>query len=215
MSTVYSDDSEGEGPAGRPKSGVMLENPDGSFSHALPTGTHYKRGSNETPPLDRGFAVWDPAFLEQIERLYSRHERVFIILLFIQFLLENSFNALLIQHSKNTADEIFKVYPFVTSEWAPFAFWAVMITASLFACIYYISAAVAVYNRRAIYMRIFTDIAICGIIGQIFFAYINRFNLILFFLRFVVFTHGRFLFAILTGNARIVITGGEPIVLDV
>lgn len=55
-------------------------------------------------------------------------------------------------------------------------------------------------------MRVFSDLAMIGILGQVMFAYINRFNLILFFLRFIVFSYSRFLLSILNGTARIIFT---------
>ena len=215
--SVYSDDSCGsDTERASPGLGLVLENPDGSFSHALPSGTHYKRASTETPPLDRSngdWVIWDPILMERIEQLYGKHERVFILLLVFQFMFENAFNLLLLKHREDTVAEIGKVYPFL-SQYGDICFWIIMSITILFECIYYISGGLAVWERRSVYMRVFTDIAIVGIIGQIFFAYINRFNLIIFFLRFVIFTHARFLFAILTGNARIVINGVEPIILD-
>ena len=193
-------------------SGIFFENPDGSLHHALPAGRHYKRARSETPPLMR---IWDPAVTELVQQIYAKHERVLVVLLVIQFLLESAFSALLIKHRDDTATEIFKVYPFVTEEFAPFVFWTLMGISSFYTASYYISACLAIWDRRAAFMKGFTDVAILGIIGQIFFAYINRFNLFIFFLRFVVFGQARFLVAILTGDARIVISTREPLVLDV
>jgi hypothetical protein len=75
-----------------------------------------------------------------------------------------------------------------------------------FASAYYVVAVLAVHERRSIYMRAFSELAMVGILGQVVYAYINRFNLILFFLRFFVFSYSRFLLSILNGTARIVMT---------
>lgn len=209
---MYSDDSGEES-----KPPLIFENPDGSLHHALPTGTRFKKARPETPPMERlarEWISWDPQLMIQIERIYSRHERVFIVLLFTQFLLENSFNALLIKHRESTFTEIMKSYSFVTEAYAPVVFWALLGTSAIFSGAYYIMAAVAAWERRTAYMRIFSDIAMIGILGQVLFAYINRFNVILFFLRFVVFAHSRFLLSILNGSARIIMTTIQNNVLN-
>jgi hypothetical protein len=224
-SAVYSEDSAGD------EEPLVIENPDGSLHHGLPAGKRYKKARPETPPGDRlarEWVAWDPELLVQVERLYSRHERVFLILIFLQFLLENSFNALLIKHSASTAAEIQKSYPFMNDEKARYVFWAIVGTAVIFATSYYIVAAMAVWERRTRWMKIFSDMAVIGILGQVLFAYINRFNLILFCLRFLVFAHSRFLLSVLDGSARIIIrrqvvqppgdqpaTPPEDIVIDV
>ena len=218
---VYSGESS-EGETSKSTT-LIFENPDGSMHHALPTGIRYKRPSAETPPLDRqglglnDWVIWDPVLLQQIERLYARHERGFIVLLFLQFLLENSFNALIIKHRDDTTLEIRRAYPFLDDRASLMVFWVLMSFATAFAAVYYIMAVICVWERRSIYMKAFSDIAIFGIIGQIIFAYINRFNMILFFLRFTVFAHSRFLFAILNGSARIIIATNrnEPVLIDV
>jgi hypothetical protein len=185
---------------------LVFENPDGSFHHALPTGVRYKRPrvSDDSPGrLDVGiglneWVIWDPLLLQQIERVYNRHERVFLIFIFLQFLLENSFNALLIKHKEDTVGELLRAYPFLSVDGG-------------------VVAASAVWERRSVRMKFFSDLAIAGILGQIIFAYINRFNLILFFFRFIVFAYSRFLHSILAGTARIVIAtnSNAPILIDV
>ena len=178
---MYSDESGEE----ENKAPLVFENPDGSLHHALPTGTRYKKARPDTPPIDRlarEWISWDPALLIQIERIYSRHERVFIVLLFTQFLLENSFNALLIKHRESTCTEISKSYSFINEAYAPVVFWALLGSSALFSGAYYIMAAVSAWERRSIFMRVFSDLALIGILGQVLFAYINRFNIILFFL---------------------------------
>ncbi len=193
----------------------MFENPDGSLHHALPTGKRYKRGPLPgTPPGDRlarEWGAWDPELLIQIERIYGRHERVFLILLFLQFLLENSFNALLIKHKGDTVHEILKTYPFMAVETAQVVFWCMVGTAIAFAAVHYVVAVIAVWERRSRWMKIFSETAMIGILAQVMFAYINRFNLILFFLRFIVFAHSRFLLGILDGSARIIISRPRPV----
>ena len=91
----------------------------------------------------------------------------------------------------------------MTDEKAKYAFWVIMGVAVVFALTYFACAATAVWERRSRWMKIFSDMAMIGIIGQVLFAYINRFNLILFCLRFLVFAHSRFLLSILDGSARI------------
>ncbi len=225
---VYSEEDDSNLLSAHSNSTLVLENPDGSFHHALPTGLRYKKPRCETPPLDvrqRGLGlndwiIWDPAILEQIERLYRKHERVFVILLFFQFLLEMGFNALLVRHQSETQVEIHRAYHFLSDdEGAKILFWVIISAGFAFAAVYYTSAVLAVWDRRASYMKLFSDVAIVGVLGQVMYAYINRFNLVIFFLRFIIFAHSRFLHAILNGTARIVIASGpnaaEPILIDV
>ena len=201
-SSVYSADS------GADEDPLVVENPDGSLHHGLPAGKRYKKARPETPPGDRlarEWMAWDPELLMQVERVYARHERVFLVLLFLQFLLENSFNALLIKHYASTATEIQKSYPFMTEETAKHGVWVIAGTAVIFTAGYFICAAMALWERRTRWMKIFSDLAMIGILGQVMLAYINRFNLILFCLRFLVFAHSRFLLSILDGSARILV----------
>ena len=225
MGDVYSGGEESGGSApGTPPKTLVFENPDGSLHHALPAGVRYKQPPDivsETPD-NRGiglsdWVIWDPLLLQQIERVYGRHERIFLVLLFVQFLLENSFNALLIKHKISTLSELFRSYSFLSPDAADVVFWIIVGTATAFAAVYYVVAATAVWDRRPGTMKLFSDVAIAGILGQILFAYINRFNLILFFLRFIVFAHSRFLHSILAGTARIVIAtnSNAPILIDV
>jgi hypothetical protein len=222
-SEVYSDD---ESASADDRGTLVFENPDGSLHHALPTGVTYKKPSSITPPLDprgRGlglndWVIWDPEILAHIERLYKRHERVFVFLLMIQLVLENGFLVMLMRHMDATKTEIHRAYPFFTDYGLEVAFWSLIGIGYGFGLVYYLFAVVSVWDRRAVYMKIFSDIAIVGVLAQVMFAYINRFNLILFFLRFVIFAHSRFLFAILNGTARIVISSNnptEPILIDV
>ena len=224
MDEVYSGEEDaGSSVPGSPRT-VVFENPDGSLHHGLPSGVRYKHPPDivsETPD-NRGiglndWVIWDPLLLQQIERVYGRHERIFLVLLFVQFLLENSFNALLIKHRTSTLSEIERSYSFVSMDAANVIFWIIVGTATMFAAVYYVIAATAIWDRRSGTMKLFSDVAVGGILGQIFFAYINRFNLILFFLRFIVFAHSRFLHSILAGTARIVIAtnSNAPILIDV
>ena len=207
-SAVYSEDDSGGDGSGEPTEPLVFQNPDGSLHHALPTGTHYKQAQPETPPnerLSRDWVVWDPALLVQIERIYRRHEKVYMIFVFLQFLLENSFNALLIKHRESTLKELVRAYPFITAQYAPVVFWVIVGVSATFAAAYYVLAGLTVWERRSAYMKPFSEMAMIGILGQVMLAYINRFNLILFFLRFVVFAHSRFLLSILNGTARIIV----------
>ena len=218
MGDVYSGEE-----SDTPPQTVVFENPDGSLHHGLPSGLRYKHPAPETDtPDNRGlglndWVIWDPLLLQQIERVYGRHERIFLILLFVQFLLENSFNALLIKHKTSTGVELARNYSFLAPETANVVFWVIVGTAVGFAALYYVIAATAVWDRKSVTMKLFSDVAVAGILGQILFAYINRFNLILFFLRFIVFAHSRFLHSILAGTARIVIAANSnaPILIDV
>ena len=210
-SQLYSDESAGEDEAAEP---LVFENPDGSLHHALPTGKRYKRSRvPDTPPGDRlarEWGVWDPELLIQIERIYGRQERIFLILLFLQFLLENSFNALLIKHKDSTLHEILKTYPFMATETAEITFWCVVGTAIAFSAVYYVFAAIVIWERKSRWMKYFSETAMIGILTQVVFAYLNRFNLILFFLRFIIFAHSRFLLGILDGSARIIVSRPRP-----
>jgi hypothetical protein len=200
---VYSDEDSAEADP------LVFENPDGSLTHALPTGKRYKKAVPGTPPGDRlaqEWMAWDPELLTQISRLYGKHERIFLVLIFLQFLLENSFNALLIKHRTSTVHEILRTYPFMPVETGQVVFLVTIALAFGFAVAYYILATVAVWERKSRCMKIFSETAMIGILGQVMFAYINRFNLILFFLRFIVFAHSRFLLSILDGSARIIVT---------
>ncbi len=92
------------------------------------------------------------------------------------------------------------------AETAEVTFWCMVGIAIAFAAVHYVIAAISIWERKARWMKIFSETAMIGILAQVMFAYVNRFNLILFFLRFVVFAHSRFLLGILDGSARIIVS---------
>ena len=196
METYSADESETE------KHPIVFENPDGSLVHGLPTGMRYKK-----PQCDAEIAV-------VVESAYNRHEKILSCFLFLNFILEISFIELIQKFKTETVSEILTTHPFITPVWAHISFWLLIAINYLFLIVFYSIGWLAIYDRQLAWMRALSELSLVGILFQSVFALINRFNLILFFIRFSIFGYSKYLTSILSGTARLN-RFDDRIVLDV
>jgi len=184
---------------------IFLENPDGSMLEGVPPG--YKdptpprspRGLNGQPwVLPVGLDDLDTAngltLAEEIDFIYGRHERLLGSLLLVQFLLELAYNFVYILHSEPSIIEVVTLYRNnISRRSAEVIFWTMFGTQAAYAVGYYCVACYALWVKRPHAYRAFANWCLVGIAAQVFLAYINKFNLLVFFLRLLSYIYAKFL----------------------
>lgn len=185
---------------------IFLENPDGSMLEGVPPG--YK---DPTPPrsprgihgqpwgvLPGGLDDLDNAngitLAEEVDFIYGRHERLLGSLLLVQFLLELAYNFVYIFEQKIAILEVVTLYRNnITQRTAEVIFWTMFGTQAAYAVGYYCVACYALWVKRPHAYRAFANWCLVGIAAQVFLAYINKFNLLVFFLRLLSYIYAKFL----------------------
>eukprot|EP00397_Hematodinium_sp_SG-2012_P045849 GEMP01051626.1.p1 GENE.GEMP01051626.1~~GEMP01051626.1.p1 ORF type:complete len:214 (+),score=39.48 GEMP01051626.1:488-1129(+) len=175
---------------------ILIKNPDGSISEGLPPG--YKE--TPSPPSPRqlmnglfadvdGFEV--PA--DELEYLYSRHVRLFLVLVFFEFAIDAVFNILYVYRSPYALAEIGMVYVGASTWILERLFWTVFTVEMAYCIVFYCLVLWATNSHCARRYATFSQVCLGGIVGHVFMAYINKFNLLIFFLRLIAYMYARFL----------------------
>lgn len=183
---------------------IFLENPDGSMLEGVPPG--YKdptpprspRGLHQPWVLPVGLDELDGAngitLAEEVDFIYGRHERLLGSLLLVQFLLELAYNFVYVLHSEPSIIEVVTLYRNnITRRTAEVIFWTMFGTQAAYAVGYYCVACYALWVKRPHAYRAFANWCLVGIAAQVFLAYINKFNLLVFFLRLLSYIYAKFL----------------------
>jgi len=183
---------------------IFLENPDGTMLEGCPPG--YKdpepprspRSMNRQPFDFQGLDDLDGAnaltLAEEIDFIYGRHERLLGSMLLAQFLLELAYNFVYIMHSEPSITEVVQIYQGnITRRTAEIVFWTMFGTQAAYAVGYYCVACYALWVKRPHAYLAFANWCLVGIAAQVFLAYINKFNLLIFFLRLLSYIYAKFL----------------------
>mmetsp|Transcript_24315 Transcript_24315/g.58954 ORF Transcript_24315/g.58954 Transcript_24315/m.58954 type:complete len:213 (-) Transcript_24315:119-757(-) len=174
----------------KPQVPVFLQNPDGTFAEGVPPG--YKE---KTPPQSpRGMASWwDESLADEFELIYSRHEKLFLSLLLMQLIIEVTFNVMYVYYAKYSMEEVAEVYRHFPKKTLWIMFWIMFGFELAFCVVYYTFGFLAIAKNRPSYYRYFSNIALVGILSQVLLAYMNKFNLLVFFLRLMAYIYSKFL----------------------
>uniref|UniRef100_A0A0G4GKE4 Uncharacterized protein n=1 Tax=Chromera velia CCMP2878 TaxID=1169474 RepID=A0A0G4GKE4_9ALVE len=183
---------------------VFLRNPDGSMAEGVPPG--YK---DKTPPRTprRTYSFdtfpWledvDPSMVtEEMTEVYQRHERLFVTLLMLELVVEAAFNSLYIFYAQYSVREVAMVYHNLTPQSLWNIFYISFALEMVFLVAYYASGFAAVVFHKPQYLKMFSGVALFGILGQVILAYMNKFNLLVFFLRLMAYIYSKFLKNLLT-----------------
>jgi len=192
----------------------FLENPDGTITEAmlpiseeeqkeksLPGGQEARRRAEreaairrQLPMLGEADAAAAATMLDEVDFLYTRHERVLILLLLVQFLIEVLYNGVYITHMDVSIAEILALYNWrLSAKWASIVFWSIFVVQVSYSIVYYIIACLAIQTKRPRAYRLFASWSLLGIAFLVLLAYIDKFNLLIFFLRLLAYIYGRFL----------------------
>lgn len=197
-----------------PKKGrnpIFLENPDGTIAEAIPPSAKKPavladslspeaqlRAEREAairqqlPALGEADAAAAASMLEEVDFLYTRHERVLVLLLVVQFMLEVLYNYVYMMHKDVSISQILDLWH-VSPGWARAMFWVIFVLQVCYSIAYYVIAVCAIHTKRPRYYRMFASWSLLGIAGLVLLAYIDKFNLLIFFLRLLAYIYGRFL----------------------
>lgn len=182
---------------------IFVENPDGSITEAVPSDAKQSRpksdrdrrreSADDSDNSGTGSAA-GISMSQEVEFLYSRHERVFMLLLFIQFLLESLYAAVFIVRMRPSMFELEAMYNWeISQKSAEVILWTTLIIQIVFGMVYYTMAALAICTKRPKHFQMFAKTCLCGVVGLVLLAYADKFNLPIFFLRLLAYIYARFL----------------------
>lgn len=175
-----------------PKCPVFLENPDGSLIYGIPPGTKVPSPPH-TPRRSDGLAPMDPALAAEVEYIFQRHEKLFLSLLVMELATEITFSLMYLYYAEYSVHEVSLVYHQLSLRTLWLIFGSLFATEITYFCIYYGLGFWAIWsNKRRVY-RWFANAALVGILGQVMLAYMNKFNLLVFFLRLMAYVYAKFL----------------------
>mmetsp|Transcript_114795 Transcript_114795/g.357559 ORF Transcript_114795/g.357559 Transcript_114795/m.357559 type:complete len:193 (+) Transcript_114795:230-808(+) len=177
---------------------VFVQNPDGSLAEGVPPG--YEERAPPGTPRRRAadaFAAMSP----DVVRVLARHETIFLCLLLLLLVVELTFEVIHIRYHEDAIFELCLVYPSLTRGAVLVLFWLVCATETIYDLAFFCLGVVAAFkSKQRLYQR-FSTLALMGTLGQLPLAYLNRFNLLIFFLRFISYAFARFQWNLLQGIA--------------
>jgi len=178
---------------------IFLENPDGTITEAIPSD--YKSEKLKRPFPDAndsdGSNMSDALaanMYQEVDFLYSRHERVLMLLLLTQFSLEVLYDVVYIVRMGPSVTEFLEMYNSrIEKRAAELIFWFIFVLQVTYSIAYYIIAVMAMWTKRPKQYRMFANWSLVGIVALVLLAYVNKFNLLIFFLRLLAYIYARFL----------------------
>eukprot|EP00919_Chromeraceae_sp_WS-2016_P018135 GHVR01043097.1.p1 GENE.GHVR01043097.1~~GHVR01043097.1.p1 ORF type:complete len:290 (+),score=77.83 GHVR01043097.1:125-994(+) len=176
---------------------VYLSNPDGSLFEGVPPG--YK--DLTPPPTPRRFVdsltflnVSDVYMYEDdILDVYIRHSRVFCLLMLVLLSVETSLNAVFIYFSSYSVREVSIVYPNLSSRHVWIIFTLCLTLEIIYVFSFYLFGFMALILQKPSWFKGFSRVALFGIFSQVLLAYMNKFNMLIFFLRLISYLYSKFL----------------------
>jgi len=174
---------------------VFIENPDGSLAEGVPPG--YKE---QTPPSTPRVQVFDTTMVDaDIVRVLARHETLFLALLFLDLIVECCFEAMHMRYREDAIFELSLIYPSLSKPVLCSIYWSAFMGEFIYCSVYFtLGVTAACRSKPQLYHR-FSTVALIGTLGQLPLAYLNRFNLLIFFLRFIAYAYARFQWNLLQG----------------
>lgn len=175
---------------------VFMKHPDGSLSQGAPPGYQ-----ESTPPGTPRLWPFDASQLVNTDIVFilARHETLFLLLLLTQLVVEIFFESLHLICKDDALIELSLMYPSMNKSFL-FCIYLFASCGEMIFTVAYLGIGVlaSISGRPRGYSRC-AKVALTGTLAQLALAYINRFNLLIFFLRFITYAYARFLGNLLTG----------------
>jgi len=192
----------------------FLENPDGSiaeavpwthkaFSKALRCGSFRPQalaagGTTEGSDSDSGASNTSnnsaASLQQEVEFLYNRHALVFTGLLIAQFMVDMLYCYVSVRDIGKSVKELRAMYRTdMDQAVARSLFWTILAIQIVYVLFYYTLAGLALWTRKPKWFRQFANCSISGAVFFVFLAYVDKFNLPIFFIRLLAYIYGRFL----------------------
>lgn len=183
---------------------IFVENPDGSITEAVPSDVKPKIKSErrrddslvdgDSDSSGSGLGTAGISMSQEVEFLYSRHERVFMLLLTLQLLLETLYATVFFVRMRRSIWELVAMYSWEISEkTSEMVLWTAFVLQVTYATLYYVMAGMALWTKRPKHYQHFATTCLCGVVGLVLLAYADKFNLPIFFLRLLAYIYSRFL----------------------
>jgi len=197
-----------------PQSGpVFFENPDGTITEAVPSndekkkkqklkaGDRSQRRSNAEGDSDgssNSGASATANMFQEVDFLYVRHERLFALLICTQGVLDILYVAVYLLRMDQSVVELCAMYnwPLLHEQHEGVAravLWTVFCFIVGYSTTYFSLALLALWTRLPRHYRMLANWGLVGIIGLALLAYVDKFNLPIFFLRLLGYIYARFL----------------------
>lgn len=175
---------------------VFVQHPDGSLSEGVPPGY-----CEPTPPQTPRAQVAEVNAVvnADIVRVLARHELLFLSLLLLQLLVEIAFEMMHIRYHEEAIFELSLIYPSMSTPVIELLYWFACGGEFAYGIVYFALGVVAACRSKPRYYQRFSTVALIGTLGQLPLAYLNRFNLLIFFLRFIAYAYARFHWNLLQG----------------
>jgi len=178
---------------------IFLKNPDGSMTEGVPPG--YKDFVPvEGSPKPYGFmgdrfaqTLNEEELREEVSYVGNRHMQLFTALVAFQFLVEASFEAMYVTHEDLALREQHYLYSKTPLDSLKVIFWVTFAIEIGYGAVYYILAGWSVCSGRPKHFELFARCGVIGVFLEIALAYVNRFNLVIFFMRLLSFMYARIL----------------------
>lgn len=170
---------------------IFVQNPDGSFAQANPPGF-----MEATPPDTPRATMMGPnasRVRNDVVKVLAKHECVFLSLLMAHLVASLCFGWIQIKYQSDSLVELGMIYPGVSAQTLSFLFWVATSADASYSCaFFFLGLACAFLGRAGVYAR-YATVAVIGTLAELPLAYLNRFNLLIFFLRFLSYAYARFL----------------------
>jgi len=170
---------------------IFILNPDGTLAEGIPPG--HKEHTPPTTPRLEGLTLVGGDVSAEFEQVFLRHERLFMTLLLTEFVAEVSFNIMYCYYAEYSVREVSLVYRSLSLYGLWVIFWTLFALEISYMMVYYSLGALAIWQGRRKLYHGFAVVALAGILGQVLLAYMNKFNLLIFFLRLMAYVYAKFL----------------------
>lgn len=182
-----------------------MENPDGTIVEAVPSTykvprSRLKRSLNESPSTEDDEVSDDSnavaaAMFYDVEYLYNQHARAMTILLICHFLATLLYNIVFFTHVSDgsSVKEFMEMYGWDNATIAKNVLWVAFVIEVTFAVAFYVVAIASLWTQRPSWFRQLASYGIGGVVGYVMLAYIDKFNLVVFFLHLLTYIYAKFM----------------------
>jgi hypothetical protein len=119
------------------------------------------------------------------------------VFLTLELIMEVVFSVLEVVYSSSAISDLHDVYGTDAPE-ISYLYWSLFVGNIVYAVGYYIYGYYAIWSRSVRHLQYFSYYALVGILGQVFLAYLHKFNLLVFFVRLLVYVYTRYIIGMLT-----------------
>jgi hypothetical protein len=174
------------------KGQLVLKNPNGTLSQAIPTDNKSER----TSVISSHVSIEANQADDLVEN-WLKHRNFFIVFLTVELLLEAMFSVFEVIYSGSAISDLHDVYGTDAPE-ITYLYWSLFIANIVYAVVYYTFGYYSIWSRQVKTLQYFSYYALIGILGQVFLAYLHKFNLLVFFIRLLIYVYARYIIGMLT-----------------